>query len=164
MKLVKRLKNLAKTAKITSSSKVDTPVPSKMALTPKNHLPKPPKSPRGPKNAPLEKKLTPEEEEKHRSQLAGTFPAYVYTEERAKEVLEWARQVPEVALDIETHGRLKRDGLLYTRCQVRLIQLHHDGTSFFIDCNHVPDELAVEILSTLKDKPKYLHNALFDIP
>jgi DNA polymerase-1 len=79
-------------------------------------------------------------------------------------VLEWARQVPGVALDIETHGRLKRDGLLYTRCQVRLIQLHHDGTSFFIDCNHVPDELVVEILSTVKDKPKYLHNALFDIP
>jgi DNA polymerase-1 len=143
----------------------DTPAGGEIGQTPEKPLAKTAKIPERPKKrTPRKKKLTPEEEEKHRSQLAGTFPAYVYTEERGKEVLEWARQVPEVALDIETHGRLKRDGLLYTRCQVRLIQLHHDGTSFFIDCNHVPDELVVEILSTVKDKPKYLHNALFDIP
>jgi DNA polymerase-1 len=144
---------------------VDAPAPSKNGSDPEKPLAKTAKIPERPKKrTPRKKKLTPDEEEMHRSQLAGTFPAYVYTEERAKEVLEWARQTPEVALDIETHGRLKRDGLLYTRCQVRLIQLHHDGTSFFIDCNHVPDELVVAILSTLKDTPKYLHNALFDIP
>jgi DNA polymerase I-like protein with 3'-5' exonuclease and polymerase domains len=42
--------------------------------------------------------------------------------------------------------------------------LHHDGTSYFVDCDLVSDELVVEILSTLKDKAKYFHNALFDIP
>jgi hypothetical protein len=110
------------------------------------------------------KKLTAEEEETHYDELAAAFPAYVHTEERARKVLEWTKQVPELALDIETYGRLKRDGLLYTRCQVRLLQLHHGGASWFIDCNHVPDEITTEILLAIKDKPKYLHNALFDIP
>jgi DNA polymerase-1 len=110
------------------------------------------------------KKPTPEEEEAHRAWLAEDFPAYVYTEARAKECLGWARQGPEVAIDIETYGRLKRDGLLYTRCQVRMILLHHAGTSWFIDCNHVRDTTIVAILEEIKDKPKYLHNSLFDVP
>jgi DNA polymerase-1 len=110
------------------------------------------------------KKLTPEEEAAEVSRLAETHPSYVVTEERSKEVLEWARGVPEVAIDIETHGRLKRDGLLYTRCRVRMILLAGGGESWFIDCEHVPKNLITEILLALKDNPKYLHNALFDIP
>jgi hypothetical protein len=99
--------------------------------TPKNPLAKIAKITSKLKKRTKKKQLTPEEEEVHRGQLEKDFPEYVYTEERAREVLEWARQVPEVAIDIETYGRLKRDGLLYTRCQVRMILLHHASTSFF---------------------------------
>jgi ribonuclease D len=113
---------------------------------------------------PRKKKLTPEEEEEHRAQLAKNFPAYVYTADRAREVLEWIKEVSDVSMDIETHGRLKRDGLLYTKCDVRMILLHHDQISWFIDCDHVPGEMVVEILEEIKDKPKYLHNSLFDVP
>jgi DNA polymerase I len=110
------------------------------------------------------KKLTLEEEAAEVSGLAETHPSYVVTDERGREVLKWARQVPEVALDIETYGRHKRDGLLYTKCQVRMILLSGGGQSWFLDCNHVSNDQVVRILKALKDKPKYLHNALFDIP
>jgi DNA polymerase-1 len=109
------------------------------------------------------KPRSPEEEEELRSQLAATFN-YAYTEEGAKRCLEWVKLAPEVALDIETHGKLKRDGLLYTKGKVRLISLHCGGQSWFIDCDQVAGELVVPILEEIKDKPKYLHNALFDIP
>jgi hypothetical protein len=112
----------------------------------------------------VKKKLTPEEEAAEQTRLAEAYPEWIRTASRVGDVLEWVAGIPEVCLDIETYGRLKRDGLLYTRCQVRLILLHHDGTSYFVDCDHVPDELTREILLALKDKPKYLHNALFDIP
>ena len=105
----------------------------------------------------------PEEEEERRSQLAGIFD-YAHTEESASRCLEWVKSVPEIALDIETYGRVKRDAVLYTKCSVRLISLHHGGVSWFIDCDYVPNELVVSILEALQEKPKYLHNALFDIP
>src|SRR5215213_6106533 len=109
------------------------------------------------------KPKSPEEEEELRSQLAATFN-YACTEEGAKRCLEWVKSAPEMALDIETYGRVKRDAVLYTKCSVRLISLHYGGEWWFIDCNHVPNELVVPILEELQDKPKYLHNALFDIP
>jgi hypothetical protein len=109
------------------------------------------------------KPKSPEEEEALRSQLASTFN-YAYTEEGAKRCLEWVKSAPEMALDIETYGKLKRDGLLYTRGKVRLISLHYGGESWFIDCDHVPIELVVPLLEELRDKPKCVHNALFDIP
>ena len=138
--------------------------PSKNDHTPKNVPAKTVKTNGTPTKRVKKKKLTPEEEVTHYDELAAAFPEYVHTAKRAGEVLEWVARIPEVALDIETYGRLKRDGLLYTRCRVRLLLLHHDRTSYFVDCDRVSDELVVEILSTLKDKPKYLHNALFDIP
>ena len=67
------------------------------------------------------KELTPEEEVAHYTELAEEFSEYVHTAERAREVLEWVAGIPEVSLDIETYGRFKRDGLLYTRCRVRLL-------------------------------------------
>jgi ribonuclease D len=70
----------------------------------------------------------------------------------------------EMSLDIETYGRVKKDTILYTKCSVRLISLHYGGEWWFIDCDHVPNEVVVPILEELQDKPKYLHNALFDIP
>ena len=137
--------------------------PSKNGHTPKNVPAKTAKT-NGTPTKRVKKKLTSEEEVTHYDELAAAFPEYVHTAKRAGEVLEWVARIPEVALDIETYGRLKRDGLLYTRCRVRLLLLHHDGTSYFVDCDRVSDELVVEILSTLKDKAKYFHNALFDIP
>jgi DNA polymerase I len=82
----------------------------------------------------------------------------------AKRCLEWVKSAPEMALDIETYGKLKRDGLLYTKGKIRLISLHYGGESWFIDCDQVAGELIVPILEEIKDKPKYLHNSLFDIP
>src|SRR5215211_6890545 len=109
------------------------------------------------------KPKSPEEEEELRSQLAATFN-YAYTEEGAKRCLEWVRLASEMALDIETYGKLKRDGLLYTKGRIRLISLHYGGQSWFIDCDQLAGELVVPILEEIKDKPKYLHNSLFDIP
>src|SRR5215207_6135769 len=106
---------------------------------------------------------TPEEEEELRSQLAEKFN-YIYTEEGAHRCLEWVKSAPEMALDIETYGNLKRDGLLYTRGKVRLVQLHCGDESWLIDCDLVKDGLLTPILEELRDKPKYLHNSLFDIP
>jgi DNA polymerase-1 len=116
---------------------------------------KPKKKSKKPKN--------PEEEEELRASLSEKFN-YIYTEEGAKRCLEWVKSSPEMALDIETCGKLKRDGLLYTKGRVRLISLHCGGQSWLIDCDHVLNELVVPMLEELKDKPKYLHNALFDIP
>ena len=154
-------KALDKIDKIANEHKVDTnasPAPTDFRENPPDKIDK--NKPKTKKK----KKLTPEEEAAEVSRLAETHPSYVVTEERLKQVLEWARRVPEVAIDIETHGRLKRDGLLYTRCRVRMILLSGGGESWFIDCEHVPKDLITEILVALKDKPKYLHNALFDIP
>jgi hypothetical protein len=104
-----------------------------------------------------------EEEEELRASLTEKFN-YIYTEEGVRRCLEWVKSAPEMALDIETYGKLKRDAILYTKCTVRLISLHYGGESWFIDCDHVPNELVVPILEELQDKPKYLHNVLFDIP
>ena len=88
------------------------------------------------------KPKSPEEEEELRSHLAGTFN-YIYTEEGARRCLEWVKSTPEMARDIETYGRVKRDAVLYTKCSVRLISLHYCGESWFIDCDHVPTVLVV---------------------
>src|SRR5215211_2191797 len=109
------------------------------------------------------KPKSPEEEKKLRASLGEKFN-YVYTEEGAKRCLEWVKSAPEMALDIETYGKVKRDGLLYTKGKVRLIQLHSGGETWIIDCDFVEDGLVTTILEELKDKPKYLHNSLFDIP
>jgi KaiC/GvpD/RAD55 family RecA-like ATPase len=119
----------------------------------------------GPKktSSKTKKPKSPDEEEELRASLAEKFN-YIYTEEGAKRCLEWVKLVPEMALDIETYGKLKRDGLLYTKGTVRLISLHYGGESWFIDCDQVAAEMVVPILEEIKNKPKYLHNSLFDVP
>src|SRR5215203_5324982 len=102
------------------------------------------------------KPKTSEEEEELRATLAEKFN-YIYTEEGVRCCLEWVKLAPEMALDIETYGKLKRDGLLYTRGKVRLISLHYGEESWFIDCDYVAGELIIPILREIKDKPKYLH-------
>jgi DNA polymerase I len=110
------------------------------------------------------KKLTPEEIYEHTVELASEWSGYVIDDVTAQECLKWAELVDEVEIDIETYGPLKRDGLLYTRCQIRLIILHHEDYMWFIDCHHVGDETVTEILLALRDKRKIFHNALFDVP
>src|SRR5918998_1049076 len=127
-----------------------------MMMKKRRHLRRPPLSPRSPRAPKKRKSSGP-------SQPTGTFN-YIYTAEGARRCLEWAKSAPEMALDIETYGRVKRDAVLYTKCSVRLISLHYGGESWFIDCDHVPNELVVPILEELQDNPKYLHNSLFDIP
>jgi DNA polymerase-1 len=117
----------------------------------------------GEKPKKTKKAKNPEKEQELRSHLAATFN-YAHTEEGARRCLEWVKSAPEMALDIETYGKLKKDAILYMKCTVRLISLHYGGESWFIDCDHVPNELVVPILEELKDKPKYLHNSLFDVP
>src|SRR5687768_16217770 len=70
------------------------------------------------------KKLTPEEIYGHTVELASEWSGYVIDDVTAQECLKWAELLDEVEIDIETYGPLKRDGLLYTRCQIRLIILH----------------------------------------
>ena len=132
------------------------------AHTPKNPLDKIDKIAEKPKKK--AKKLTPEGEYELTLELADEFSGYVISDARARECLEWAEQIDEVEIDIETYGRLKRDGLLYTRCQIRLIILHHAEKMWFIDCKHVSDGMVRRILATLKDTRKIFHNALFDVP
>src|SRR5215204_546851 len=109
------------------------------------------------------KPKSPEEEEELRASLAEKFN-YICTEEGARRCLEWVKSAPEMALDIETYGKLKRDGLVCTKGRVRLIQLHSGGETWLIDCDFVDDGLVTPILEELQDKPKYFHNSLFDIP
>jgi len=110
------------------------------------------------------KKLTPGEVYERTFELASEWSGYVIDDVRAQECLKWAKQVDEVEIDIETYGRLKRDGLLYTRAMVRLIILHHEDHMWFIDCNYVSDEMVTEILEALETTHKIFHNALFDVP
>jgi DNA polymerase-1 len=138
--------------------------PSKNGHTPENPVDKIDRNEGKPKKKTKKKKLSPEETVEHYDRLAQAFPAYVHTKDRASECLVWVSKIPEVCLDIETYGPRKRDGLLYTRCQVRMILLHYAGESYFLDCDHVADEMIVSILRALVGKPKYLHNAMFDIP
>jgi DNA polymerase I-like protein with 3'-5' exonuclease and polymerase domains len=110
------------------------------------------------------KKLTPEEGYEKTLELADEWSCYVISNERALACLEWARETDAAEIDIETYGRIKRDGLLYTRCQIRLIILHHEEHMWLIDCHHVPDETVAEILGALRYARKIFHNALFDVP
>ena len=110
------------------------------------------------------KKLTPEEEAEERSQLAERWPGYVITDDRARECLEWAKNTFQVAIDTETYGRVKRDGLLYTRGEIRLIILHEDGVTWMVDCRYVSKGLVAQILDALRPSSKIFHNAMFDVP
>ena len=83
---------------------------------------------------------------------------YIHTDERAADCLAWARKVREVALDTETVG------LLQLHHRIRLVQLHADGQNWSIDADHVSPERVAEILREFEDKPKYIHNAAFDMP
>ena len=75
------------------------------------------------------------------------------------------KSAPEMALDIETYGKLKRDGppLHEGLCSPHLLALRWE--SWFIDCDHVPNELVVRSSRRSRRQAEgNLHNSLFDIP
>jgi DNA polymerase I len=117
-----------------------------------------------PKPKKAKKKLTPEEEYEQAVKLAGEHGDYVVTEERARECWVWAAGAEDIAVDIETYGRLKRDGLLYTRAKIRLISLYSEECMWLLDCKHVSEETVKAILTELRKKHLLFHNALFDVP
>jgi hypothetical protein len=84
-----------------------------------------------------------EEEEELRSQLTNRDIQLHLHRGRRPSLPRVGEVGPEMALDIETYERVKRDAVLYTKCSVRLISLHYSGESWFIDCDHVPNELVV---------------------
>jgi DNA polymerase-1 len=87
----------------------------------------------------------------------------VTTPERAEACIAWLKSIPSVALDIETYGKTKDDATSYLRGTVRLLTFHSGGQTWVVDLHAVADELAAEMLRSIDDKPKYLHNALFDL-
>jgi DNA polymerase I len=100
----------------------------------------------------------PEDTLEHRLSLEEEFPEYVHTDEKALEVLEWARSTLFVSLDTETQG------LLYVHHPIHLIQLSDGERTWVLDAEHVSHTLLVQILVSLKGKPVYVHNAMFDLP
>jgi DNA polymerase I len=121
-------------------------------------------APEGEKKPKKKQKLSASEIYEETALLAARWSGYVIDDVGAKDVLEWALAQDQVEMDIETSGRLKKDGLLYTKCEVRLITLHHGEDLWFIDCRYVSDEMVSEILKALLGARKILHNAMFDIP
>ena len=98
--------------------------------------------------------------------LAKTQPRYVIDDMTAKRCLEWAQGQERMVVDIETFGRVKKEGLLYLSATVRLISLFSGGETWFIDCRYTPDDATREILEALaaSDTKKIFHNAPFDVP
>jgi DNA polymerase-1 len=88
----------------------------------------------------------------------------VTTRERAEQCIAWLKGVPSVALDTETYGKTKEDAKSYLRGTIRLLTFHHGGQTWVVDMDAIADVLAAEMLRAIEDKPKYLHNAVFDLP
>src|SRR5215212_801434 len=94
------------------------------------------------------------------------------TDEEAREVVEWLRTLDSVALDIETYGTNLKGGIShatddatsYLRGVVRLVAFHGSGQGRIVDMHGVSDGMLAEMLRAIEGKPKYLHNALFDLP
>jgi DNA polymerase I-like protein with 3'-5' exonuclease and polymerase domains len=88
----------------------------------------------------------------------------VTDEAGAEDTIAWLKTVPSVALDIETYGKNKDGATSYLKGTVRLVTFHHGDTTKVVDLHAVSDEIAARMLGAVEDKPKYLHNAMFDLP
>jgi DNA polymerase-1 len=104
-------------------------------------------------------------------ELAGEFSYLIFEDEKIEEVLAWLRSQGSASLDIETHGtaRLKADrtkeALSFVRGTVRLLQLScGSGETYTLDAALLSKEAVATVLTELKGKPIYLHNAIFDLP
>jgi DNA polymerase I-like protein with 3'-5' exonuclease and polymerase domains len=99
---------------------------------------------------------------------AETDPRYVFEDSRMEEIIEWASTLSYVALDTETYGpEGQKDGaLLYTKCTIRLLQVHSGDQTYIIDCDRVDEDNITDLLRTIRDSgcDLYLHNCIFDLP
>ncbi len=118
------------------------------------------KIPDGPAKKPEEEPKTLEElfPQEARANLKARFSCYVHTDEELLKVMAWARDVPYVGIDVET------EGLRFVHDKVRLLQLCSEGTVYVIDLAFVSSYRVTELLEQFKGKPKYIHNAMFDVP
>ena len=82
----------------------------------------------------------------------------------ALECKAWVESCSYIAMDTETKGETKDVAVNYLHGPIRLVQLYHEGTTWFVDGDVAEDEDVAAILEALRGKPLYLHNALFDIP
>jgi DNA polymerase I-like protein with 3'-5' exonuclease and polymerase domains len=96
--------------------------------------------------------------------LPPTLGDVITTDAASPECVAWLQSIPSVALDIETYGKTKTDATSYLKGTVRLLTFHHGGEARVVDLHGVSDQRAAEMLEAVKDKPKYLHNAVFDLP
>jgi DNA polymerase I-like protein with 3'-5' exonuclease and polymerase domains len=76
----------------------------------------------------------------------------------------WVESCSYIAVDTETKGETKDVAVNYLHGPIRLVQLYHEGTTWFVDGDVADDGDVACILEALWGKPLYLHNALFDIP
>jgi DNA polymerase I-like protein with 3'-5' exonuclease and polymerase domains len=95
--------------------------------------------------------------------LAKTYNLVV-DEESALECKSWVESCSYIAVDTETKGETKDVAVNYLHGPIRLVQLHHEDTTWFVDGDVAEDGDVVVILEALRGKPLYFHNALFDIP
>jgi DNA polymerase I-like protein with 3'-5' exonuclease and polymerase domains len=88
----------------------------------------------------------------------------VVGEESALACKAWVESCPYLAVDTETKGETKDVAVNYLHGPIRLVQLHHEGTTWFVDGDVAEDGNVATILEGLRGKPLYFHNALFDVP
>jgi ribonuclease D len=88
----------------------------------------------------------------------------VVDEESALECEAWVGSCSYIAVDTETKGETKDVAVNYLHGPIRLVQLHHEDTTWFLDGDVAEDGDVAAILEALRGKPLYFHNALFDIP
>ncbi len=146
--------------------------PYKYFVPPKDyspHVPGPIRGARGkknpePKETPANEHISEDTDSSHAPNNSALASELADTDEGAAGCIEWLQSVPSVALDIETYGKTKADGTSYLKGTVRLLTFHHGGETHLVDLHAVSDERAAEMLRAIEDKPKYIHNALFDLP
>jgi DNA polymerase I-like protein with 3'-5' exonuclease and polymerase domains len=103
-------------------------------------------------------------------ELKETFPNLIFENGRVDGVISWIRSQEGVALDIETHGHVRRkedhkkEALSFVKGVIRLVQISSHGETFTLDVALLSRESVTKVMEALKGKALYLHNAIFDLP
>ncbi len=94
----------------------------------------------------------------------------IYRRKDVPEVLEWLKDLDEVALDTETYGvgrttdARKKARLSFVKGKIRLIQLSDGNKTYLIDALLLKRLAVVDILEALRGKTIVGHNLIFDLP
>jgi DNA polymerase I len=103
-------------------------------------------------------------------ELEEAFPNLIFRDADLGRVADWLETVDGVALDTETYGYSRRkedrkkEALSFVVGKIRLVQLSAGGTSFILDAALLSNDAVAGVLEMLRDRPIYLHNAIFDLP